>query len=227
MGLEINSQQKNGENILKLLPKIEGNVSILDLGCDDGSWTKVLGEKYHKASLFGVEVVQERLKKAIERGVAVKSFDLNGPFDFEDNFFDVVHCNQVIEHLYDTDSFISEVYRVLKPGGCFIVSTVSLSSWHNIFSLLVGYQPFDLSNISIKGNIGNPFSLWNNIESDNSKHKSWQHLRIFTIYSLSDLLKKYNFSISSTLASGYYPLPNLFSKIDKRHSHYFVIKALK
>ena len=133
LGLEIEAQKKNRENIFKLLPKINGKVSILDLGCDDGSWTEKLGAKYTNFSLSGVEVVEERYKEAIKKGINVKSFDLNGPFDFENSFFDVVHCNQVIEHLYDTESFISEVYRVLRSGGTFIVSSVSLSSWHNIF----------------------------------------------------------------------------------------------
>lgn len=68
--------------------------------------------------------------------------------------------NPVIEHLFDTDNFVSESFRILKPGGYTIVSTVNLASWHNIFALILGYQPFDFANISIKGTIGNPFSLW-------------------------------------------------------------------
>ena len=111
-GLAVNAKKKNKENILKLLPEIKGEVSILDLGCDDGLWTKALGKKYINPSLFGAEVVQERLEKGIKRGIRVKEFDLNGPFDFTDAFFDIVHCNQVIEYLYDTDSFISEVYGI-------------------------------------------------------------------------------------------------------------------
>lgn len=227
LGLEIKAQKNNRENILKLLPKINGKVAILDLGCDDGSWTEKLGGKYTNFSLSGVEVVEERYKEAINKKINIKSFDLNGSFDFENSSFDVVHCNQVIEHLYDTESFISEVYRVLKFGGTFIVSTVSLSSWHNIFSLLLGYQPFDLANISSKGNIGNPLSFWSGVTSENSKHKSWQHIRLFTPYSLADFLKKYGFSDTTVLTSGYYPLPSFFSRIDKKHSHYFAISAIK
>ncbi|MFZ2664323.1 MAG: class I SAM-dependent methyltransferase [Patescibacteria group bacterium] len=222
------AQEENRKNILKMLPELSGTgVKILDLGCDDGSWTISVGTKYPKALLFGVEVEKERIKQAAKKGICVKEFDLNEKFDFEDNTFDIVHSNQVIEHLYDTDNFISEVYRVLKHGGVFIVSTVNLSSWHNIFSLLLGYQPFDLSNISKKGNVGNPLCLWSDTESENSSRRSWQHLRLFTIYSLSKFLGKYGFSVVSSMSSGYYPLPNIFSRIDKKHSHYFVLKAYK
>ncbi|NMB91478.1 methyltransferase domain-containing protein [candidate division WWE3 bacterium] len=224
----LSAQEENRKNILRMLPsEFNEETKILDLGCDDGSWTLSLSKNSPKVLLFGVEVVEERKKIAVNKGINVKSFDLNKSFYFEDNTFDIVHSNQVIEHLHDTDNFVSEVYRVLKPGEIFIVSTVNLSSWHNIFSLLLGYQPFDLSNISTKGNIGNPFSLWNNAESENSKHKSWQHMRIFTVYSLIDLLKKHGFTVLNVLTSGYYPLPNFFSKLDKKHSHYFVIKAQK
>jgi len=225
--LEFKAGEKNRRNIIKLLPGIEGNVSILDLGCNDGSWTLQLGKRYRNPSLHGVEIVDENAKKAVKNGVAVKSFDLNGPFDYENESFDIVHRNQVIEYLYDTDSFVSEVYRVLKPNGVFIVSSVSLSSWHNIFSLLLGYQPFDLANISVKGNIGNPFSFWSGVETENSKHKSWQHLRLFTPYSLSDFLKKYGFGEIKVLTSGFYPFPSFFPIIDKKHSHYFVIRCRK
>lgn len=225
--LEVQAGEENRLNILKLLPDIEDHVSILDLGCDDGSWTLRLGEKYQKPSLYGVEVVSDRIRKAQGRGISVKSFDLNGKFDFKDNSFDIVHSNQVIEHLYDTDNFISEVFRILKPGGCFIVSTVSLSSWHNIFSLLLGFQPFDLANISLKGNIGNPLSFWSETETENSKNRSWQHVRLFTPYSLSKFLKIYGFRDFEVLTTGYYPLPGILSRLDKRHAHYFVIRTLK
>jgi len=225
--LEVQAEEENRLNILKLLPDIKGQLNILDLGCDDGSWTVRLGEKYKNPSLYGVEVVSEGIRKAKDRGISIKSFDLNNKFDFEDNFFDIVHSNQVIEHLYDTDNFISEVYRILKPGGCFIVSTPSLSSWHNIFSLLLGYQPFDLANISLKGNIGNPLSFWSETETNNSKNKSWQHVRLFTPYSLKKFLKIYDFKDFTVLTSGYYPLPGMFARFDKKHSHYFVIRASK
>ncbi|MCX6240489.1 MAG: methyltransferase domain-containing protein [Bacteroidetes bacterium] len=37
--------------------------------------------------------------------------------EFEDNTFDVVICNHVLEHIPDDHKAISELYRVLKPGG--------------------------------------------------------------------------------------------------------------
>lgn len=47
--------------------------------------------------------------------VDVKADILNLPF--EDNLFDVVFCNHVLEHIVDDTKAMSELYRVLKPGG--------------------------------------------------------------------------------------------------------------
>jgi SAM-dependent methyltransferase len=53
--------------------------------------------------------------------------DLNSPLadvkmdihkmPFEDNRFDVVLCNHVLEHVDDSHKSMTEIYRVLKPGG--------------------------------------------------------------------------------------------------------------
>ncbi len=53
----------------------------------------------------------------------VSKSDLNGPLPFESNHFDLIHANQVIEHLHDVDTFMSEIFRVLAPGGMVIIST--------------------------------------------------------------------------------------------------------
>ncbi|HER25177.1 MAG TPA: class I SAM-dependent methyltransferase [Candidatus Atribacteria bacterium] len=37
--------------------------------------------------------------------------------NFEDNFFDVIICTHVLEHVKDDQKAISELFRVLKPGG--------------------------------------------------------------------------------------------------------------
>jgi SAM-dependent methyltransferase len=43
-------------------------------------------------------------------------FDLHH-IPLEDNRFDVVFCNHVLEHVDDVNQCISELYRVMKPGG--------------------------------------------------------------------------------------------------------------
>lgn len=217
----------NREKILGLLAP-DPNAKILDLGCNDGVWTVNMAEVIKTKNIFGVEIVPNQAEIAKQKGINVKGFDLNSRFDYEDNYFDVVHSNQVIEHLYDTDNFVSEIFRVLKPGGYALISTVNLAGWHNIISLILGYQPFDIANISARGNVGNPFSVWHNsMEGEGAQWKSWQHIRIFTTYGLMDLLKKFEFERLTATSSGYYVLPEFFAKIDPFHGHYIAIKAFK
>lgn len=43
--------------------------------------------------------------------------DLNNPFPFKSEEFDVIYCNQVLEHIMNLKIFIDECYRILKPKG--------------------------------------------------------------------------------------------------------------
>src|SRR5207237_1346369 len=84
-------------------------------------------------------------------------FRLNADIPIRDESFDAISSNQVIEHLSDTDIFLAESFRVLRPGGHVVVSTENMSSWHNLAALLLGWQAFSLTNITDKrSGIGNP-----------------------------------------------------------------------
>ncbi len=199
---------------------------LLDLGCDDGSWTLELGLKLRTKNLYGVEVNETALSKARKNGIISKNCDLNKKIPFKDNFFDVIHSDQVIEHLSNTDNFIGEIKRVLKTGGYAIISTENLASWHNIFSLVFGWQPFSLTNISQKKfSLGNPLSF--NVHRGMNRPEGWQHQRVFAYQGLIEIFKENGFKVEKIIGSGYYPFPNILSKIDKRHAAFLSIKVRK
>lgn len=225
-GLIAKSYAQNNRNILSLLePSSEGK--LLDLGCDDGHWTVELAQKIGTTKIYGADIVPERMKMAEAKNIQVATADLNAGIPYPNEFFDVIHANQVIEHLFSTDTFITEIYRMLKPGGYAIISTENLSSWHNIFALVLGFQPFSMANYSIKGTIGNPMSLWNNIPSDNLHLVSWQHNRLFSYFGLKDLAEKHGFKVEKIKTAGYYPMFFDLSILDKVHGHWIAIKIRK
>ncbi len=217
---------QNRSNILDLL-EINSNARLLDLGCDDGQWTMELSNRISTKEICGVELVNERINTAKLKGIKVTKCDLNSLLPFKNNFINVIHANQIIEHLHDTDNFISEIHRILKPGGYAIISSENLSSWHNIFALILGFQPFSMTNFSNKGNIGNPFALWKNKKSDVSGYFSWQHNRLFSYFGLKDIFKKHGFFVEKIKTAGYYPLFAFLSKIDPIHGHWITIKVRK
>ncbi|MDA0661075.1 MAG: methyltransferase domain-containing protein, partial [Planctomycetota bacterium] len=75
---------------------------------------------------------------------------------FDNNYFDGVFCNSVIEHVTDIDSFMQEVHRVLKPGGWFWAKTpnrrhyvariagITPEWFHKFYNRLRGTQSRDI-----------------------------------------------------------------------------------
>jgi SAM-dependent methyltransferase len=199
---------------------------ILDSGCDNGEWTLRIGEKVGSKSLFGLEINDGSIEAAKRMGVSVKKGDLEEKIDYPPEYFDVVHANQVIEHLSGTEDFVKEIFRLLKPGGYAIICTENLSSWHNIISLLLGFMPMSSSNFSEKVyNVGNPLAIHDNEAT--VYPKSWQHIRVLSIRGLKDIFTLHGFKVEKVRGSGYYPLPSFFGKIDPTHAAFITIKCRK
>lgn len=70
---------------------------------------------------------------------------------FADNTFDVVYSNGVIHHTPNTNKVISEINRVLKPGGKTIIMVYAFYSWHYFYRLLyeIGFKKKELYKFSI------------------------------------------------------------------------------
>lgn len=214
----------NQANIRGLLEP-DANAHFLDLGCDDGLLTMEMASCIKSKHISGVEIVNSRILLAEKKGVNVKNFDLNGEFDFENDSFDVIHSNQVIEHLWNSDQFVNEIYRILKNGGYAIISTENASSWCNVFASILGWQIFSLTNFSSKKQgLGNPFALHRDNEAELS---SWNHVRIYNIRGLKEYLEAYGFIVEKIKGAGYFPLPAFWGNVDTTHSHFITFKIRK
>ena len=86
--------------ILASLP-VDASVRLLDVGCEDGAWTERLRTKVGipAGQVSGLEIVPELAARSRERGFEVRTGDLDAPWPFADAAFDIVHANQVIEHV--------------------------------------------------------------------------------------------------------------------------------
>jgi SAM-dependent methyltransferase len=148
------TNDENRRAILAAMPPRRSS-RLLDLGCGDGEWTMEVARHVGAGEILGVEFVEDFARLAREAGVEAVVADLGDRLPYEDASIDVIHSNQVIEHLPRTDTFLREISRILAPDGYAVVSTNNLSSWHNILSLTFGWQPAPC-HVSDEAILGNP-----------------------------------------------------------------------
>jgi SAM-dependent methyltransferase len=117
-----------------LLSAVHPGQRVLDLGSGAGQFTAALAGA--GAEAMGVEVAQAALERAraAHPELDFRLAPLDGPLPSSDGSFDLVWSSEVIEHVADTATWLSEVRRVLKPGGQLLLTTPS----HGRLRLLIG-----------------------------------------------------------------------------------------
>jgi 2-polyprenyl-3-methyl-5-hydroxy-6-metoxy-1,4-benzoquinol methylase len=185
---DLYSDQKNLGNLaasirikkmLAIINRLDLNdKNILDIGCHDGTFMSLI--KNRNNNFFGIEASEWGLNKSGQRGIEVNQYFFDGKtrLPYVDEFFDVVVAGEIIEHIYDTDFFLSEIWRVLKPAGKLILSTPNIASLGRRIFLLFGMNPI--------------------IELSPNEPDSSGHIRYFTSESLRQLLVKHKFKIISS-----------------------------
>jgi SAM-dependent methyltransferase len=202
---------------------------LLDVGCDNGDFTQTLATHMGTPpeNVFGIEIVDEARALAQAKGFDVRPGDLEERWPFDDGSIDVVHANQVIEHVKRLDHFVGEIRRVLRPGGKAVICTENLASWHNIAALVLGYVPFSSTNVSSKGPVGNPYAL--HLDDGFTCGESWQHIHVLTHVGLRGIFEMHDFVIREEFAAGYHPLTGrVASRVAMhrpKHAHFIGIVA--
>jgi len=160
---------------------------VLDVGCGAGDIGVLAKAVLITCDVYGVDISGDAVAKARSRGII--SFLCNvdeQPLPFQDSFFDLVICGEIIEHLFDPDHLLDEVHRVLKPNGAAVFTTPNLAAWYNRIALLIGYQPFHTSPSPRFGCVGMPLA---------SPEAHGQHIRVFTFRALKELLRLHGFVV--------------------------------
>ena len=109
--------------ILQNIPK---DSYVLEVGCNAGTVAIQIAQT--GCYVKGIDIVQELVNKAVERGIMAEQGTAEDLSRFPDNEFSVVVCAEVLEHLYDPLPAIKEAYRVLQPGGKYLVTVPHPSS---------------------------------------------------------------------------------------------------
>lgn len=184
---------------------------VLDIGCYDGT----VGSKLIKKGndVYGIEINQEVIEIAKQKGIKVIAQDIESRFGFENNFFDVVVAAELIEHILDTDFFIEEIKRVLKAGGILVLTTPNIASLGRRLFLLFGKNPYFEASLGYppEAHAGHIRFFTKDLLFGFLKHKGFEILK-FT----SDVI---NFDSSGKIAS------KLFADLFPKLGRSLIVKA--
>lgn len=153
-------------------------IKFLDIGCNRGFLLAAAIE--NNWDIYGVEIVPELMAPFKNKFKSFSDHIYSGRFadiqgELPDNMFNAITAIDVIEHFEDPVEDIRNVYRILKPGGIFVIQTPdSLSekaktmecNWPELKPLehLFIFNPENLEKLSIKTGFNelqtcNPFEI--------------------------------------------------------------------
>jgi malonyl-CoA O-methyltransferase len=98
--------------------------SILEIGCGTGKNTVFLakiGSVVHAVD-FSRSMIEKAQEKVQAENVHFSILDITQRWDFEDQFFDLIVCNLVLEHIEDLSLVFSEATRMLQTKGYFFIN---------------------------------------------------------------------------------------------------------
>jgi len=125
------------KNLASAISDFSANIHgyLLDVGCG----TKPYHSLFKVESYRGLDIDSPVTRK---RGIADDLYD-GTQFPYQNETFDSALCNQVLEHVFNPDEFLTEINRVLKPGGKLLLTVPFVWDEHE--------QPYDYARYSSFG----------------------------------------------------------------------------
>lgn len=115
---------------------------VLDAGSGRGAW---------RAAITQDGATREAVDIAPKNGEDVTWVaDLTDMPVVPSDRYDACICHQVLEHVTDPSAALSEIYRVLKPGGTLVISVPHLSRQHELPYDFFRFTPGGLQNLLVK-----------------------------------------------------------------------------
>lgn len=149
-----------------------GVEKMCDIGCHSGLFTEQVFKVIKPKEVYGLDISLNAIKKAQKR-ISIGHFIVGDAhkLPFKSDFFDLVFCLEMLEHVDYPQRVLQEIHRILKTGGqaILLVPTNSL-----LFEII--------------------WFLWN------LRHPVWKHVHVqkFTGHSLEKMSQDLQFKVVDT-----------------------------
>jgi ubiquinone/menaquinone biosynthesis C-methylase UbiE len=133
------------DKVMSLL-RFKGNETVLDLGCGKGLLLIEAAKRLPEGKAIGADLWDKTLEYSYTAQMAINNAAIEGVADrvevvtadaqsmpFANETFDVVMTSLMMHHVPDTQKAISEMIRVLKPGGKLVIADVNSKRFIPLF----------------------------------------------------------------------------------------------
>ena len=100
---------------------------VLDDGCGKGRFARVLKEREPGCEMWGLDISEEMLR-FVPEGIHTRAGSMT-ELPFEDGFFDAAYATESLEHAVEIEKAVSELCRVVKPGGRIAIIDKNAAQW--------------------------------------------------------------------------------------------------
>ena len=121
---------------------------VLDLGCGPGLFTQMLQDYYPQASVIGYDIAYEMLSILQKNTPQIPL--VNGDvmrLPFASASFDLIFANQVIHWAESLPKVLQELYRVMTPGGCLLLTTLGPDTFQEIHHAFFNIDSYVHANV--------------------------------------------------------------------------------
>jgi len=188
--LERTSHDKIRKVLYLLEEKLHG--ILLDIGCGNGSITKLIAKRTN-SEVIGIDISINACKDSKAKGLQTLVCDAEMRLPFRNGSIDHIFAGSVIEHVFDVDSFLDEIKRVLKPHGYCMLTTSNLGWMPNRLLLLLGLNPI-FTESSFRYDVS---GFWAKKREDVAAG----HLHLFTLRALIKLLELNQLAVEEVIGS--------------------------